>query len=81
MPIETEIMIPKDDSVRLLSKTLEGLDYTKLYAAYSAYGRNPETSSKTLFKILVYTCMNGIYSSRGIEKICLHDIKLHVVIG
>ena len=75
LPIETEIMIPKDDSVRLLSKTLEGLDYTKLYASYSAYGRNPATSPKTLFKILVYAYMNGIYSSRRIEKACLRDIN------
>lgn len=43
LPIETEIMIPKDDSVRLLSKILEGLDYSKLYESYSTHGRNPAT--------------------------------------
>lgn len=48
LPIETEIMIPKNDSVRLLSTVLEGIDYSELYNAYSTNGRNPAISPKTL---------------------------------
>lgn len=39
LPLELGGLIPDDDSVRLLSHELEGLDYTKLYQAYSAKGR------------------------------------------
>jgi transposase len=41
LPFSLEGLIPEDDSVRLLSHILEGLDYTKLYKAYSSTGRNP----------------------------------------
>ena len=34
-PINFEINIPADDSVRLLSNVLEEGDYTELYRAYS----------------------------------------------
>jgi transposase len=34
-PINFEINIPADDSVRLLSNVLEEIDYTELYGAYS----------------------------------------------
>ena len=60
LSIEMDFIIPKDDSVRLLNTVLEGLDYSKLYSAYSTYGRNPVISPKTLFKILVYGYLNGI---------------------
>ncbi|MPQ65004.1 IS1182 family transposase, partial [Clostridium estertheticum] len=74
-PIETGILIPEDDSVRLLSQILEELYYTKLNEAYSSQGRNPVVEPKILFKILVYAYMNDIYSSRKIEKACKRDIN------
>lgn len=39
LPLSCDALIPKNDSVRLLSHILEGLDYTKLYMAYSKRGR------------------------------------------
>lgn len=74
-PVETSILIPEDDSVRLLSQIMEELDYTKLIMAYSSYGRNPVVEPKILFKILIYAYMNDIYSSRKIEKACKRDIN------
>jgi len=74
-PVETGILIPKDDSVRLLSQIMEELDYTKLIMAYSSQGRNPVVEPKILFKILIYAYMNDIYSSRKIEKACMRDIN------
>jgi len=74
-PLETGILIPEDDSVRLLSQIMEELDYTMLMRAYSPKGRNPEVSPKILFKILVYAYMNNIYSSRKIEQACRRDIN------
>jgi len=75
LPIETEIRIPADDSVRLLSQVMEELDYSKLYGAYSHMGRNPAVSPKNLFKVLVYGYMNRIWTSRGLETACRRDIN------
>jgi transposase len=75
LPIATEIFIPEDDSVRLLSQQLEELDYSKLYQAYSHMGRNPAVSPKNLFKILVYGYMSDIITSRALERACRRDIN------
>ena len=70
-----ENLIPEDDSVRLLSHVLEGLDYTKLYKAYSSVGRKPAVEPKIMFKILSYAYSQNIYSSRKIEKAWKRDIN------
>lgn len=75
LPLNFEVLIPEDDSVRLLSHILEGLNYDKLYRAYSSIGRNPAVEPKILFKILTYAYMNNIYSSRKIETACKRDIN------
>lgn len=74
-PVETGILIPENDSVRLLSQIMEELDYTMLIKAYSLRGRNSAVPPKILFKVLVYAYMNNIYSSRKIEKACRRDIN------
>lgn len=75
LPLDLEVFIPEDDSVRLLSQVLEGLDYTLLLQAYSHKGRSPVVHPITMFKIIVYAYSNGIYSSRAIEKACRRDIN------
>lgn len=75
LPLNFEMLIPEDDSVRLLSQILEGLNYKKLYEAYSHTGRKPAVEPKVLFKILTYAYANNIYSSRNIEKACRRDIN------
>ena len=75
LPLCLEGLIPDDDSVRLLSHELEELDYTLLYQAYSAKGRNPAVDPKTMFKILTYAYSQNIYSSRDIESACRRDIN------
>ena len=69
-----EILIPSDDSVRLLSQVLEGLDYRRLSQAAS-YKRRKGPSRKQLFKIIVYGYMNGLYSTRSIHQACCRDIN------
>ena len=54
LPLNLEDLVPDDDSVRLLSHELEDLDYSLLYQAYSAKGRNPAVDPKAMFKILTY---------------------------
>ncbi|NFA44624.1 transposase, partial [Clostridium botulinum] len=68
-------MIPADDSVRLLYDVTEGLDYTELYKTYSTIGRNPAVLPEIMFRIIVYGYMEGIYSSRDLEKACKRDIN------
>ena len=75
LPLNLEVLIPEDDSVRLLSHILEGLNYEKLYKAYSSTGRKPAVEPKILYKILTYAYMNNIYSSRKIEAACKRDIN------
>ena len=75
LPLELEMLIPVDDSVRLLSQMLEGLNYSKLYQAYSVKGRKPAVDPKTMFKVLTYAYMNGIYTSHKIETACRRDIN------
>ena len=75
LPLSLEGLVPDDDSVRLLSHELEDLDYSLLYQAYSAKGRNPAVDPKTMFKILAYAYSQNIYSSRKIETACKRDIN------
>ena len=75
LPLNLEGLVPDDDSVRLLSHELEELDYSLLYQAYSAKGRNPAVDPKTMFKILTYAYSQNIYSSRKIETACRRDVN------
>jgi len=75
LPLNLENLIPEDDSVRLLSHVLEGLNYKKLYKAYSSVGRKPAVEPKIMFKIITYAYSQNIYSSRKIEKACKRDIN------
>ncbi len=75
LPLSLEGLVPDDDSVRLLSHELEDLDYSLLYQAHSAKGRNPAVDPKTMFKILTYAYSQNIYSSRRIEKACRRDVN------
>lgn len=74
-PINLDFIIPDNDSVKLLYEVTEGLDYSKLYQAYSKMGRNSAVAPETLFRILVYGYMEGIYSSRKLEKSCKRDLN------
>lgn len=75
LPVDVGILIPEDDSVRLLSQVLEELDYTKLMKAYSPKGRNSAVTPKNLFKVIVYAYMNDIFTTRKIEEACKRDIN------
>lgn len=81
LPLEFEMLIPSDDSVRLHSHLLEGLDYTKLYQAYSSKGRKPAVEPKIMFKIITYAYMNNLYTSHKIERACKRDINFMWLLG
>lgn len=75
MPLNLEVVIPENDSVRLVSHVVEELDLRSLNMAYSSKGRNPAAKPRVLLSVLVYAYMNGIYGSRQIEKACKRDIN------
>ena len=62
LPFNIEYLIPEDDSVRLLSQFVEELDLTELYQMYSRTRENQATP-RHLLKIILYGCMNNLYSS------------------
>lgn len=72
LPLSIETIIPEDDSVRLLSQFVEAMDLTDLY---STYERINSVSPRTLLKIVLYSYMNGDYSSRSMELNCKRDIN------
>lgn len=72
LPLNLETIIPVDDSVRLLSQFVEAMDLTDLY---STYKRINTFSPRTLLKIVLYSYMNGDYSSRSMELNCKRDIN------
>jgi len=74
LPLNIEKKIPSDEPVRLLSAVLEELDYRKLTATYSRFGRI-EYSPRLLFKVVLYACCRGIYSSREIERACHENVN------
>ena len=73
LPLDAVLNIPKDAPVRLLNEITEGLDYSKLLATYSTKGRKPALHPRILFKVLLFSYMNGTFSSHKIAESCLRD--------
>lgn len=74
IPFELDVVIPKDDSVRLLSQFIEGMDLSELYATYSRI-RKDSTTPRRLLKVIIYGRMNRQFSCRDVEKSCKRDIN------
>lgn len=74
LPLNIECIISENDSVRLLSQFVEGMDLTDLYSTYERIREN-SVSPRTLLKIVLYSYMSGDYSSRSMELNCKRDIN------
>ena len=81
LAIDNEILLPENAPVRLTSAQLEGLDYTKLYRAYSVKGRKSKVDPRVLFKVMVYGYQCGIYSSRKLEEACRYRVDFMWLLG
>ena len=73
LPLNLETRIKSDDPVFKLAEICDSLDYTELYSTYIRTYRKYDPAM--LFMLLVFAYMNGIYSSREIEKACRNDIR------
>lgn len=74
LPLNLERKISPDDPVFKLIEISDELDYTELYRVYLRRWRKSDPA--TMFEVLVFAYMNGIYSSRDIERACRNDIRL-----
>ena len=74
LPLNLECIIPEDDSVRLLSQFVEEMNLSDLYSTYERIRENQATP-RQLLKIVLYSYMNRIFSSRKIESACKRDIN------
>lgn len=79
LPFDIDCIIPENDSVRLLSQFVEEMDLTELYSTYSRIREN-QVSPMKILKIMLYAYMNGIYSTRDIEKSCHRDINFRFLL-
>ncbi len=79
LPFDIDCIIPENDSVRLLSQFVEEMDLTELYSTYFRIRENQVSPTKML-KIMLYAYMNGIYSTRDIEKSCHRDINFRFLL-
>ena len=57
LPINLEIMIPSNDSVRLLSQFVDEIDLSDLYKTYSKVKEN-QASPRKLLKLMLYGYMS-----------------------
>jgi len=78
---EPDILIPCDESVRLLSEVMEDLDYTELYRTYSPQGRKPKTAPVAMFKVLAYGAMEGRHAGREVARACRRDVNYMWLLG
>lgn len=80
LPLDLEVKIDTNDSVRLLIEVTERMDYSKLYSAYARAERADEASPKQMFQLVVMGFMEGIYSTRKLESACKNDIRFMYIL-
>ena len=76
LPLNLDLCIPEDDSLRLLIEITEEMDYRELYAAYERRESAGEATAKQLFQLVVFGFMNGYYSLRNISAACRYDVRM-----
>lgn len=75
IPLELGVKIGDDEPIRLLSRVMEEIDYSKLKAACSYWGRKGKASPRHLAKVTIFGYRNGTTSTRGLEEACWYDLR------
>lgn len=69
--MELDVLIPENDSVRLVSQFVEEMDLAELYGTYEKTPSEKYASPETMLKIMLYAYHEGKdISSRTIETRC-----------
>ena len=74
LPVNTGVLIAENDPVFTFNEVLEGVNLNK-YLKTSYYGR-PGYNSMTLLKIILFSFMINVKTTRKIADLCAHDIRL-----
>ncbi len=73
IPYNVGILIGENEPVRKLVELCDELDYSRLYETFLRHWR--KVNPRTLFEIIVFAYLCGIYASRDIENACRHAIR------
>lgn len=75
IPLELGVKIGEDEPVRLLSRVMEEMDYSKLKAACPYWERKGKASPRHLAKVTIFGYMNEATSARDVENACRYDLR------
>lgn len=67
LTIHAAVLIPENGALACYREFMDKLNYMNLLESYSAIGRKPSLNPISILKILVYSYMNNIRSSRKSE--------------
>ncbi len=73
LPLAVEILIPKDESVRILASTLWQIDFGCEASSYAK--RRRKIPFILILRVVVYGFMRGFRSARSIETACRENIN------
>jgi len=80
LPFDVGVKIDAEESVRLLIEVTERMDYSKLNAAYARMPREGEATPKQMFQLVILGFMEGMYSTRKLERACRNDIRFMYIL-
>ena len=80
LPLDVEVKIETEASVRTLLEITERMDYSNLTATYDRHPRADEATPKQMFQLVILGFMEGYYSLRKLEKACKNDIRFMYVL-
>lgn len=80
LPPSLEELIPQDHMVRVVNKTIDGLNITPLIATYKG-GGSSSYNPLMLLKVLVYAYLSKNYASRKIAKALCEDVNYMWISG
>ncbi len=73
-PMSLDEKIPQNSPVRLISQIIDNLDITKILETYKG-GGTTAYHPRMMLKVIIYSYLNNIYSSRKIEQALLDRIS------
>lgn len=81
LPPSLEELVPENHFVRIVSKTVDELRIEEVFAKNTKGGGASRYHPVMLLKVLIYSYMTGIYSSRQIAKQCRENVNVMWLTG
>ena len=80
LPFDVGVLIGAEESVHVMLKITERLDYHLLNASYTRQPSEKEASPKQMFQLVLLGFMEDTTSTRKLESSCKHDIRFMYVL-